>query len=308
MASKRARELDLYVRRGHRAVEGWVSPLLFRRIICLDRLQRELGVVGHVGEIGVHHGQLFILLYLLRQAEERAVAIDLFEHQELNTDRSGAGDREIFLANITRWAGTPSAVEIIATDSTAISGQDVTTTVGDRLRLFSVDGGHQRETVTHDLRTASECLVAGGIVMVDDYLNPEFPGVAEATLAFLSSDTTLRPFCVSTQKLYLTTSDYAETYAHALYKAETGRSWSQERRHSFVKGIDSPIRTAELLDCTVVCYSDEVYRRSERLASSIRSLRRQLRHRASDNPVASAIGRGPLGRFAKQIGNKLFPY
>lgn len=297
-----------YIRRGYKTVDGWASPLLFDRVLQMDSLQHQVNIHGHVGEIGVHHGKLFILLYLLRRSGERGIAIDLFEQQERNIDRSGKGNRDIFLNNVRRWAGESEAVEVMATDSTSISGADIAAGVGGKLRLLSIDGGHLREIIAHDLRTASECLADGGIVMVDDYLNPEFPGVAEGTLAFLSSDPTLRPFCVSTEKLYLTTSDYAGEYARLIYEQETGRSWDSARKYSFVRGKNSFVRMADLLDSTVICYSDDQYRPAEKIKTAIRNLRRDVRLRAGNNRFAISILRSPLGKFVRRVGGKFFPY
>ena len=52
-------------------------------LICrLGEAQREMGLAGHIAEIGVHHGRSFILLALLARASEKAVAIDVFEQQK----------------------------------------------------------------------------------------------------------------------------------------------------------------------------------------------------------------------------------
>jgi hypothetical protein len=50
-----------------------------------------MGITGNVAEIGVHHGRLFILLYLLTSPDERALAVDLFSGQERNIGSSGHG-------------------------------------------------------------------------------------------------------------------------------------------------------------------------------------------------------------------------
>ena len=74
-------------------------------LICrLGKAQLEMGIAGHVAEIGVHHGRSFILLALLARAGEKAVAIDVFEQQELNVDRSGRGDLAQLRENVARFA------------------------------------------------------------------------------------------------------------------------------------------------------------------------------------------------------------
>jgi len=55
----------------------------------------------------VHHGRLFILLYLLGARGEWAVAIDLFSRQESQQRPFGAGDLERFKKNLdATWIPT----------------------------------------------------------------------------------------------------------------------------------------------------------------------------------------------------------
>ena len=299
--------LKLYVTKGWKSVGGWASPRLFERVILLDKLQQQLGITGHVGEIGVHHGKLFILLYLLRRASEKGIAIDLFEEQELNVDKSGKGDRSIFIDNVKNLTGDTSSLEILATDSTKISSDDVFRILDGRLRLLSIDGGHLKNIVAHDLRTASGCLADGGIVLVDDYLNPEFPGVAEGTLSFLMTNRELRPFCVSRQKLYLTTNGYEAKYTRLLYEEETGRSFSDRVKYSFVKGKNSPVRTAELLDTEVLCYSDDEYSSLQHLNKRIKDTRHKLKEILSESAAWKQIRGSAVGSLLKTIANRLLP-
>src|SRR3546814_10878493 len=61
---------ETYVRQGLKRVDGWLFPYSVDFIRSLAALQRDTGIAGSVGEIGVHHGKLFILLALARQAGE----------------------------------------------------------------------------------------------------------------------------------------------------------------------------------------------------------------------------------------------
>jgi hypothetical protein len=70
--------LDGYVSRSMRTVQGHLTALDARVIAELLRYQNEKNIGGHLCEIGVHHGQLFLMLALARRAGERALAIDLF--------------------------------------------------------------------------------------------------------------------------------------------------------------------------------------------------------------------------------------
>ena len=299
--------LHAYITDGWKNVDGWASPLLFERVMLIDTFQQQLGIMGHIGEIGVHHGKLFVMLYLLRRSGEKGIAIDLFDEQDLNVDKSGKGDRSIFVENVRNLAGDASQLEIMATDSTKITGADVSRLVGGKLRLLSIDGGHLKNIVAHDLHTATECLAEGGVVLVDDYLNPEFPGVTEGTLAFLADDKQLRPFCVSSQKLYLTTKGYEETYARLLYEEETGRSFNDRVKYNFVPGKTSPVRTADLLDTEVFCYSDDEYTSRQRLKRHMNDMQHRSRTVLSESEVWKQIRHSQAGQFLKNIANRLAP-
>ncbi len=82
-------------------VGGWVNPEVFYPLWVLVKFQyEELNMVdGAIGEIGVHRGKLTSYLYLLRrrQAKQKLFAVDTFSKKELNTDKSGDGDRNLFL-------------------------------------------------------------------------------------------------------------------------------------------------------------------------------------------------------------------
>ena len=80
---------SLYKHFGHRRVSGYTESQVFEMIEVLDIAQRAREVRGSVVEIGVHHGRLFIGMHLLQHPEEKSVAIDLFDDQELNVDNSG---------------------------------------------------------------------------------------------------------------------------------------------------------------------------------------------------------------------------
>ena len=95
--------LTAYVRRGNRNVIGWLTAGAVKMICRIGHAQIEAGVQGHIAEIGVHHGRLFILLALLARPQERSIAIDLFGQQHLNPERSGHGDLPALMKNCSRY-------------------------------------------------------------------------------------------------------------------------------------------------------------------------------------------------------------
>jgi hypothetical protein len=211
--SRNARQ-HAYAVAGNHLVDGWVTDIALAIVNDLERTQRELGVAGHMAEIGVHHGRLFIDLALLRRAGERAVAIDVFEDQHLNVDQSGQGDRAVFERNVRRHVGSTEGVVVHKADSRLLSGADVLALAGGPVRLFSIDGGHTVELTTCDLRTAVGCLADGGIIVVDDVYNEIFPAVGEGAHAFMRSDEAadLVPLVIAGNKTVLVQRSWAPRY------------------------------------------------------------------------------------------------
>ena len=93
------KELNRYTRSDIHKVHGWLEQVDVDYILEIASHQNHSKVFGSVGEIGVHHGKLFILLNLLTREDEHSFAIDLFNEQKENIDRSGLGD--IIYLNLT---------------------------------------------------------------------------------------------------------------------------------------------------------------------------------------------------------------
>jgi hypothetical protein len=210
--------IDAYLRR-HSSVPGWLDAYSASFIVMLSRIQKDHGITGGVAEIGVHMGRLFILLKLLCEDDERALAIDVFGDQHLNTDQSGGGDRALFMANLMRHA-SDDRLAILQKSSLEVRPDDIAATLGD-CRLFSVDGGHTAECTVNDLRLADATLGAQGVAILDDYFNPSWPDVSTGAAQFFDDPTTrLKPFAVSPNKLYLARPEANGFYRNALLMAQ----------------------------------------------------------------------------------------
>jgi hypothetical protein len=200
---------------GHRFVNGWLRFGASDAIVLLANQQRALNLGGSVGEIGIHHGKLFILLYLLTQEGETAVAIDLFSQQELNIDNSGAGDLEQFRRNIAKYADTRRLV-IHEGDSTKLNFEDLLKLGNGPMRLISIDGGHTPEITAHDLATAEGALGEGGIIILDDVFTEVFPGVSEGVYRYFSEPRSIIPFAICAGKTLFCHPGFATQYKAAL--------------------------------------------------------------------------------------------
>lgn len=205
-----------YLKGGHRSVDGWLTPLSASVLAHLLDEQSRFGVKGSVGEIGVHHGKLFLVAYLSTRSDEAAFAIDVFEQQQFNVDHSGKGDRERFLDNVRRHGGSTDGLVVIASDSLKITPEEIRAKAG-AARFVSVDGGHTEECTRNDLALADSCLVDGGIILLDDYFNHHWPDVSVGAARHFTSPTAkTKPFLITPNKVF-----FAEPRYHAVYQKAT---------------------------------------------------------------------------------------
>ncbi len=190
-----------YLRHGISRIKGWLNPSTAVYLSALEVLQRRGGPAGDVCEIGIHHGLSFLCLALGMPSGQRAVAIDVFG-DEGNVDLSGQGDRRIFERNLARHGAHRSAIDIIQASSLDLDALGFTAQ-GRRLRFISIDGGHTAEITQNDLRVAERTLVEGGLVALDDVLNPSWLGVVTGLFRYWSEGGTLVPAVMVPGKLIL---------------------------------------------------------------------------------------------------------
>jgi len=230
----RMTRLQRYMKRCHH-VQGWLDPYSASFIVELSRIQEDAGMIGGVGEIGVHMGRLFILLKLAAAPAERMFAIDIFEDQHLNVDMSGYGDRRTFQDNVMKWTGDAS-VEIIQQSSLDVRPADILGRVG-RCRLVSIDGGHTEECVDNDLRLIESVLMPMGVAVLDDFYNQVWPAVAAGGARyFLDPSTVLRPFAITPNKLYLSTPAAHDFYRRAIRVSQA--RWYDKTTPTFGTEVD----------------------------------------------------------------------
>ncbi len=207
-----------YAQGGHREVAGWLAQVAIDSILTLATTQSRLAVAGSICEIGIHHGRSFILLHLLSNRSEVAVAYDLFELQEENVDGSGSGDKRTFLNNLSRHSCDTSRIVVRTKNSLTLTPAEVLFDAKAPVRIFSVDGGHTADITASDLSVAEASLCDGGLLILDDFFNEEWPGVAEGTSRhLLSGKSKLVPVAIGGNKFIFTNrSEFAAQYQEAL--------------------------------------------------------------------------------------------
>ncbi len=212
-----SKELNRYIKSGIEKVHGWLEQTDVDYILEIVNYQNQSNIYGSVGEIGVHHGKLFILLNLLTREDEHSFAIDLFDEQKENIDRSGLGDLRTFKSNLDNYAINNQNIEILSMNSLNLDKNFYREKSSKKFKLFSIDGGHHYKAVINDLKIAEEVMVEGGVVLLDDLLNPLWIEVVSAYSSYKLKGGKLVAFAITKDKLYLTNSKkHAEGYQEAL--------------------------------------------------------------------------------------------
>jgi hypothetical protein len=129
----------------------------------------------------------------------------------LNIDGSGSGNLKIFQNNLIKFdVHRGENCEIIMGDSFDHSIFNIIPDAS--ISIISIDGGHTKWHVVNDLKIAENKLSNDGIVIVDDFTNPGWPGVHEGVIVYLQQLHPLVPFAVGHNKLYLSKLSYQSQY------------------------------------------------------------------------------------------------
>jgi len=196
---------------GH--VEGWLGDRMSQIVRMFGDILDHNSVRGNIVEFGVHHGLFLFLLEALRNEDEECFAIDVFDQQQLNLDHSGSGSLAVFVSHLDALMGPQRRFfRIVQRDTLSFSTVEAVDLFGKLgVKFLSIDAGHTIQHAGNDLHLAQEILVPGGIVALDDYMSPHWPGVTEGFYRFMSAENRrLQPFMYFQNKLFLTTiSEYA---------------------------------------------------------------------------------------------------
>lgn len=199
-------------------VPGWASSLTLYLFSEVDRVQRELGIIGHLGEIGVFRGRTLIALAMLARPGETAAGFDNFHFLP------GATAPERLRRELAAVLGPGAPIRVIRADSTTLGSSDLIGASGGPYRLFQVDGGHDAVTVAHDLQIAADALAPGGVLVADDVFQEMFPGVNDAARAFIESQPAdgFVPFLLGGGRTFLARREFAGQYREAMVVGEHG--------------------------------------------------------------------------------------
>jgi hypothetical protein len=201
--------------RDSRGVKGWFLPAAAALFGLLDEAQKSAGIHGDLFEIGAHHGKSAVLLGRMARDDESVGVCDIFESQEANASKSGAGDRATFDRNM-RSIAPAASVRVYEKPSSALTPQEI----GSPYRIFHIDGGHLAEEALADLQLAAAVVDQRGLIVVDDPFAYQWPGVTEGILAFCHEQPEFQVVALGFNKLVLARDSHREMYDRAIIANE----------------------------------------------------------------------------------------
>jgi len=192
-------------------VKGWCA--LESVFICdfLDSI--EFNKEGGLCEIGVELGRSYILYNSIIDEKYASYAVDLFYSASQDYNYSGynlENKIDIFTENVKKYdVHRGKQTNIILADSLEYEKyyREIK-----NIRIFHIDGGHEVSHILNDLEFANKVINASGVIIVDDYMNSDFPSVTQGIFLYLQKYPTVVPFLSAFNKLYLCRLPFYERY------------------------------------------------------------------------------------------------
>lgn len=147
------------------------------------QMQKAFNIAGDILEIGSYFGRSTALLAHFVDKSEHLVVCDAFENETTDTyaNRPTVNNLKQSIQTINPDFDFSKLV-IHACLSNELSLPDLPA-----FRFAHIDGGHDAETAYGDLQFTASRLLANGIIAIDDYQHPDWPGVTLGVERFLSN-------------------------------------------------------------------------------------------------------------------------
>jgi hypothetical protein len=224
--------VDRYIAEGYDTVRGMSSA--FAATICghVIRRQSELGIKGHIAEIGTFEGRFFIAMALGTADGEHALGIDTF-----NWPNDGLLD--LFHSHCARLGLARERYTAIKANVRDLSANDIRAALGgqqpaaqaseqqqpatqaseQRVRFWHIDGDHSRGALVADLDLAEATLHPQGIICLDDMLHPGYPLLIVAVHEWMERHPDWRVLCLICRK------DVVPLFENDLMDTFKGQHW-----------------------------------------------------------------------------------
>jgi predicted O-methyltransferase YrrM len=217
--------LDAYLSDGYESVRGMSSR--FAASLCghLIRRQTEMGISGHLAEIGTFEGRFFIAMAKGLQPGEHAIGIDVFnwpsekvlDHLHAHCLRHGINPK-------TYTAIKASTADLTPADIIAPAG-------GGKIRLFHIDGQHDAVNLAQDLSLALPLMHEHGLIVLDDMLHPGYPDLTEFVHLWLRAHPEWRVLAIIDRE------DIVAAAKYVLCRVETTAFYEDDLLKSFPQQV-----------------------------------------------------------------------
>jgi hypothetical protein len=168
-------------------VRGWFYAHDHALIhMVLKNIQKD--IKGDICEIGVAFGRSAIALSNYRPVTDTLYLYDIYFENGLTEN------------NLKEY-GTSDNIEWRLQDTTKLTTDTIQ--FNNPLRLLHIDGCHEDMAVYNDLTNFSTKMSNDGVIVVDDYNDPEYPGINSATLRFLYENKDWVIFAIGSNKAFL---------------------------------------------------------------------------------------------------------
>ena len=228
--------LEKYVKRDRDKIKGWLTWIDAEIMRTLLSSNDKSLILRNALEIGVHRGKSAIL-FLLSPNIEKLIAVDLFENQLGNVDNSGSEKMKEFLRNIEKFQIDMSRLDIIETDSTTLKVEEIQIRCK-LIDIIHIDGGHVKAVVLSDLNLAKRILSNHGVIIVDDFLRPDWPEVGQAVYEWLNSEKSFQIFCIGFNKVFISRKSYIARWQKEV--CNNGDLKFFKRKTSSINGVNIP--------------------------------------------------------------------
>jgi predicted O-methyltransferase YrrM len=161
--------LDRYLKNYSR-LEGWFWPDSIAIWDSLLSFQKSAGVAGHFLEIGVYLGKSAVLSTLHSRDNEACILVDAIIQKDLRP---------------TIDSIKPSNVIYAQMRSTDMLHSGALAKHPANFRWIHIDGEHTGMAVINDLNIANTLLNDDGVMIVDDFFNPQYPQITAAVFDWL---------------------------------------------------------------------------------------------------------------------------
>lgn len=161
-------------------IPGWFCPIDMLLFDFFLEYQRDNQILGKMGEIGVFKGKSLVKLCQYSRAWEGLFALDIsFTNENIVEVRK----------NINKILSSYDTNQImfICAFSKYMSSHNIDEgSFYKNTRFFHIDGGHSGIDTYNDMKLADDLLSYEGILVLDDFPNPMYPGIKEAYYTYVT--------------------------------------------------------------------------------------------------------------------------